>query len=121
MKSQRGDHAAFGPIVQIDIAVMQAREFSAAVGVTGIVLTKLDGTARGGVILSIADEFDIPVKLIGIGEGVDDLRDFDPTLFVEALFGELLESSPASDMISQNLLQIFPDYFEHQGEEHPVM
>ncbi len=71
-------------------AVMQAREFSAAVGVTGIVLTKLDGTARGGVILSIADEFDIPVKLIGIGEGVDDLRDFDPTLFVEALFGEQL-------------------------------
>jgi len=71
-------------------AVMQARQFSAAVGVTGIVLTKLDGTARGGVILSIADEFDIPVKLIGIGEGVEDLRDFDPALFVEALFGDQL-------------------------------
>jgi len=69
-------------------AVMQTREFAAAVGVTGIVLTKLDGTARGGVILAIADEFDIPVKLIGIGEGVDDLRDFDPEVFVEALFGE---------------------------------
>ena len=69
-------------------AVMQARQFSAAVGVTGIVLTKLDGTARGGVILSIADEFDIPVKLIGIGEGVDDLREFDPEIFVSALFGD---------------------------------
>ena len=69
-------------------AVMQARQFAAAVGVTGIVLTKLDGTARGGVILSIADEFEIPVKLIGMGEGVDDLRDFDPEVFVEALFGQ---------------------------------
>ncbi len=69
-------------------AIMQARQFSAAVGVTGIALTKLDGTARGGVILSIADEFEIPVKLIGIGEGVDDLRDFDPEVFVEALFGQ---------------------------------
>jgi len=68
-------------------AIAQAREFSNAVGVTGIVLTKLDGTARGGVILGIASELDIPVKLIGIGEGVDDLRDFEPSLFVDALFG----------------------------------
>lgn len=67
-------------------AVAQAREFSAAVGVTGIALTKLDGTARGGVIVGIADELDIPVKLIGIGESVEDLRDFDPESFVAALF-----------------------------------
>ncbi|MCP4868828.1 MAG: signal recognition particle-docking protein FtsY [Proteobacteria bacterium] len=67
-------------------AIAQAREFSNAVGVTGIALTKLDGTARGGVILGIADELDIPVKLIGIGEGVDDLRDFEPEAFVDALF-----------------------------------
>ena len=67
-------------------AIAQAREFSAAVGVTGIVLTKLDGTARGGVILGIADELDVPVKLIGIGEAVDDLRDFEPESFVQALF-----------------------------------
>jgi len=67
-------------------AIAQAREFSAAVGVTGIVLTKLDGTARGGVILGIADELDVPVKLIGIGEAVDDLRDFEPASFVQALF-----------------------------------
>ena len=67
-------------------AIAQAREFSAVVGVTGIVLTKLDGTAKGGVILGIADELDIPVKLIGIGEAVEDLRDFDPESFVDALF-----------------------------------
>jgi fused signal recognition particle receptor len=67
-------------------AIAQAREFSAAVGVTGIVLTKLDGTARGGVILGIADELDVPVKLIGIGEAVEDLRDFEPASFVQALF-----------------------------------
>jgi fused signal recognition particle receptor len=67
-------------------AIAQAREFSAAVGVTGIALTKLDGTAKGGVIVGIADELDIPVKLIGIGEAVDDLRDFDAQAFVDALF-----------------------------------
>jgi fused signal recognition particle receptor len=67
-------------------AIAQAREFAAAVGVTGIALTKLDGTARGGVIVGIADELSLPVKLIGIGEGVDDLRDFDPAAFVAALF-----------------------------------
>jgi len=67
-------------------AIAQAREFSAVVSVTGIVLTKLDGTARGGVILGIADELDVPVKLIGIGEAVEDLRDFEPGAFVAALF-----------------------------------
>jgi len=67
-------------------AIAQAREFAAAVGVTGIALTKLDGTARGGVIIGIADELDIPVKLIGIGEAVEDLRDFEPEAFVRALF-----------------------------------
>ena len=67
-------------------AIAQAKEFSAAVGVTGIALTKLDGTAKGGVILGIADALEIPVKLIGIGEAVEDLRDFEPELFAEALF-----------------------------------
>ena len=69
-------------------AIAQAREFAAAVGVTGIVLTKLDGTARGGVIIGIAHELGIPVKLIGIGEAVEDLRDFEADAFVDALFGE---------------------------------
>ncbi|HUA12341.1 MAG TPA: signal recognition particle-docking protein FtsY [Solirubrobacteraceae bacterium] len=63
----------------------QAREFAAAAGVTGIVLTKLDGTARGGIALAIADELKIPVKLIGIGESVEDLRPFDAEDFAKAL------------------------------------
>ncbi len=80
-------------------AIAQAREFGEAVGVTGIALTKLDGTARGGVIIGISDELDIPIKLIGIGEGVDDLRDFDPEAFVDALFttGEVGRGSNSAD------------------------
>ena len=67
-------------------AVQQAKLFTAAVKVSGIILTKLDGTAKGGIVISIADELEIPVKLIGIGEGIDDLREFNPKEFVEALF-----------------------------------
>ena len=67
-------------------AISQARIFQEATGVTGSVLTKLDGTAKGGIVLAIARELDIPVKLIGIGETLDDLRDFDPNLFAQALF-----------------------------------
>ena len=59
-------------------AVNQAREFKNAAGITGIVLTKLDGTARGGVVLAIREDLDVPVKFIGVGEGVDDLQPFDP-------------------------------------------
>jgi fused signal recognition particle receptor len=55
------------------------------VGVSGIVLTKLDGTSKGGIVFAIAKELGLPVKLVGIGEGVEDLRDFDPKEFVEAL------------------------------------
>jgi len=68
-------------------AIAQARTFSEAVGLSGIVLTKLDGTAKGGVIVGICDELQIPVKLIGIGEQVDDLRDFVAEDFISALFG----------------------------------
>jgi fused signal recognition particle receptor len=67
--------------------VIQAREFAAAVGVTGIVLTKLDGTAKGGVVLAVQRELGLPVKLVGIGEGADDLLPFDPEAFVDALVG----------------------------------
>ena len=67
-------------------AVSQARMFHEALGVTGIALTKLDGTAKGGVVVSIVNELGLPLKLIGIGEKIDDLRPFDPALFVEALF-----------------------------------
>ncbi len=66
--------------------LQQARLFADAVDVTGIVLTKLDGTAKGGIALAIAHELGIPVKLIGIGEGIEDLRPFDPADFARALF-----------------------------------
>jgi fused signal recognition particle receptor len=68
-------------------AINQARMFNEAVGVTGIALTKLDGTAKGGIILAINKELDIPVKLIGVGEAVEDLQEFNKSEFVEALFG----------------------------------
>ncbi|MDD2417602.1 MAG: signal recognition particle-docking protein FtsY [Oscillospiraceae bacterium] len=68
-------------------AVNQAREFKSAAGITGIVLTKLDGTARGGVVLAIREDLDVPVKFIGVGEGIDDLQPFDPDNFAAALFG----------------------------------
>ncbi|MCQ2405211.1 MAG: signal recognition particle-docking protein FtsY [Clostridia bacterium] len=69
-------------------AVNQAREFKTAADITGIVLTKLDGTARGGVILSIREDLDVPVKFVGLGEGVDDLQPFDPDGFAAELFSE---------------------------------
>ena len=64
----------------------QAREFGAACGITGIVLTKLDGTARGGVVVGIRQELGIPIKFIGVGEQADDLQPFDPDAFAKALF-----------------------------------
>ncbi|MHB8917905.1 MAG: signal recognition particle-docking protein FtsY [Desulfocucumaceae bacterium] len=67
-------------------AINQAKIFGEATGVTGIVLTKLDGTAKGGVVIGIKKALDIPVKFIGIGEGIDDLRPFSAAEFVEALF-----------------------------------
>ena len=65
--------------------LIQAKEFSKTAGVTGIVLTKLDGTAKGGIVVAIAKELGVPVKFAGVGEGVDDLQPFDPTSFTEAL------------------------------------
>jgi fused signal recognition particle receptor len=67
-------------------ALRQADMFNQAIGVTGIALTKLDGTAKGGIVFAIKKDLGIPVRLIGIGEGLDDLRDFNPEEFVEALF-----------------------------------
>ena len=66
-------------------ALSQARIFKDVAGVTGVVLTKLDGTAKGGVVIAIAEEFGLPVKLVGVGEKIEDLRDFDPNGFVDAL------------------------------------
>ncbi len=67
-------------------AVNQAREFKKAADITGIVLTKLDGTAKGGIVLSIKEELDVPVKYIGVGEQIDDLQPFEPDDFAKALF-----------------------------------
>ncbi|MBQ9414218.1 MAG: signal recognition particle-docking protein FtsY [Clostridia bacterium] len=69
-------------------AVNQAREFKNAAGITGIVLTKLDGTARGGVVLAIREDLQVPVKFIGVGEGIDDLQPFDPDEFSKSIFGD---------------------------------
>jgi fused signal recognition particle receptor len=69
-------------------ALIQARLFKEAVEVSGIALTKLDGTAKGGMVVAIGAELGLPVRYVGIGEGVDDLRPFDPDLFVDALFRE---------------------------------
>lgn len=77
-------------------AIVQARQFCQTVSVSGIVLTKLDGTAKGGIIVSIVQELDIPIKLIGIGERMDDLRNFDPPLFAKALFDDG-DGVPAAD------------------------
>ncbi len=68
-------------------AVLQAKEFMKVAELTGIVLTKLDGTAKGGVVIPIANELKMPVRYIGVGEKIDDLQPFDPTFFIEALFG----------------------------------
>ena len=68
-------------------AISQAKEFGETAALTGIVLTKLDGTAKGGIVITLADQFDVPVKFIGVGEGMDDLQEFDPEAFAEALFG----------------------------------
>jgi fused signal recognition particle receptor len=69
-------------------AVAQAKNFGQAIGITGIILAKLDGTAKGGVVLAIRDQLKIPVKFIGLGETPQDIETFDPQRFVDALFGE---------------------------------
>ncbi len=69
-------------------AVSQAEQFAEAVGLTGIVLTKIDGTAKGGIVISIASKLNIPVKLVGVGEAIEDLQEFDGHNFASALFGD---------------------------------
>ena len=69
-------------------AVNQAKEFKDVAEITGIILTKLDGTAKGGVVLAIKNDLKVPVKFIGVGEGIDDLRPFSPTAFADGLFEE---------------------------------
>ncbi|MFN7250871.1 MAG: signal recognition particle-docking protein FtsY [Anaerobacillus sp.] len=76
-------------------AMSQAKTFGKTTDVTGIVLTKLDGTAKGGIVLAIRHELDIPVKFVGLGEKVDDLQEFDAQQFVYGLFSEVLEKAEA--------------------------
>ena len=67
-------------------AIIQAKEFMSAVPITGIIVTKMDGSAKGGSILAVERELQIPIKFIGVGEGMEDLRPFDPEEFVSGLF-----------------------------------
>lgn len=69
-------------------AVSQAKEFGEVAELTGVVLTKLDGTAKGGIAITIADEFGLPIKFVGVGEGIDDLKPFDPADFIGGIFNE---------------------------------
>ncbi|ABK43144.1 signal recognition particle-docking protein FtsY [Magnetococcus marinus MC-1] len=69
-------------------AINQVKIFHEALGLTGLIITKLDGTAKGGVVVGICEQFNLPIRFIGVGEGVEDLRPFDPQEFVEALFAE---------------------------------
>ncbi|WP_339260408.1 signal recognition particle-docking protein FtsY [Paenibacillus sp. FSL R5-0713] len=76
-------------------ALNQAKLFGEKSGVTGLVLTKLDGTAKGGIVVAIRQELDLPVKLVGLGEKIDDLQQFDSEQFVHALFAGLIQEQPA--------------------------
>lgn len=75
-------------------ALVQAREFSQAAPISGIVITKMDGTAKGGIAIAIQSELGVPVKFIGVGEKIDDLQEFDPNTFVDALFDVRMEDAP---------------------------
>jgi len=93
-------------------AVNQAREFAGVTELTGIVLTKLDGTARGGVVLSIKNDLKIPVKFIGVGEGLDDLQPFDPAAFAKSLFEE---ADKLEDNENENSLEGLINSEEYQN------
>ncbi|ARK22688.1 signal recognition particle-docking protein FtsY [Sporosarcina sp. P26b] len=78
-------------------ALIQAQTFNEVTNVTGIVLTKLDGTAKGGIVLAIRNKLDIPVKFVGLGEGIDDLQPFDPEKYVYGLFADGLEMEESKE------------------------
>jgi fused signal recognition particle receptor len=91
--AQRLDGAPHETLLTVDATtgqngLVQARLFGEAVDVTGVVLTKLDGSAKGGIVVAVQRELGVPVKLVGLGEGADDLAPFDPEAFVDALLGE---------------------------------
>ena len=115
-------------------AVNQAREFKSVADITGIVLTKLDGTARGGVVLAIKNELDIAVKFIGVGEQIDDLQPFKPLAFADGLFdridykdeedehipiAEEIVEEPVEEIIEEIVEETVEDVAEPETEEEP--
>ena len=89
--AEKGDGVVTEVLLVLDATtgqngLVQAKQFTEAVDVTGVVLTKLDGSAKGGIVLAIQSELDIPVKLVGLGESIEDLVEFDAEQFVDALF-----------------------------------
>ncbi|MBQ6808137.1 MAG: signal recognition particle-docking protein FtsY [Firmicutes bacterium] len=88
---REGENTALQSLLVIDggtgqNAISQAKQFGEVVQLTGLIVTKLDGTAKGGALIGIVDEIGLPIKLIGVGEGIEDLRDFEPMDYVKALF-----------------------------------
>ncbi|MBP8593349.1 MAG: signal recognition particle-docking protein FtsY [Ruminococcus sp.] len=103
-------------------AVNQARLFSETAPITGIVLTKLDGTAKGGIVISIKNELGIPVKLIGVGEKIDDLQPFNSRMFVDALFDtpyEEEEEAPEEELTEEELSEEGAQDLDESYEEEP--
>ncbi len=103
-------------------AVNQAKLFSETAPITGIVLTKLDGTAKGGIVISIKNELGIPVKLIGVGEKIDDLQPFDSNMFVDALFAspEQLEELAEAEEDEENESEGYTEDTEYEEDEETV-
>ena len=97
-------------------AVNQARLFKEVAEITGIVLTKLDGTAKGGIVISIKNELDIPVKLVGLGEKIDDLQDFSSKDFVNALFGDSL-TKDANEKVEDDQNEVIEEVESYYNEE----
>lgn len=101
-------------------AVNQAREFAKIAEITGIILTKLDGTARGGVVLSIKNDLKIPVKFIGVGEGIDDLQPFNPQAFAEGLFNDLPEDYEEDEIDLSKIREDIPVSDEMMSEKEEL-
>lgn len=99
-------------------AVNQARLFQEVAPITGIVLTKLDGTAKGGIVISIKNELNIPVKLIGVGEGIDDLQPFEARSFIDALFERDMDSAENTEKSSDTVDEVSEDMIENVDEEN---
>ncbi len=93
----------------------QAKAFTEAVDVTGVVLTKLDGTAKGGIVIAIQRALGLPVKLVGLGEGIDDLAEFDPDAFIDALFAEVVQEVELEDFDAE-LADLIADQQDDQRD-----